>query len=77
MLVSHQIPMEKYAASIDDVRSAAKRIEGIGHKTPVLTSKTLDQLAGRKLFFKCENFQKIGSFKFRGAYNALSNLSKE
>jgi len=75
MLVSHQIPMEKYAASIDDVRSAAKRIEGIGHKTPVLTSKTLDQLAGRKLFFKCENFQKVGAFKFRGGWNAVSMLN--
>ena len=67
--------MEKYAASIDDVRSAAKRIEGIGHKTPVLTSKTLDQLAGRKLFFKCENFQKVGAFKFRGGWNAVSMLN--
>ncbi|MFL2945302.1 MAG: pyridoxal-phosphate dependent enzyme [Candidatus Poseidoniales archaeon] len=75
MLVSHQIPMEKYAASIDDVRSAAKRIEGIGHKTPVLTCKTLDQLAGRKLFFKCENFQKVGAFKFRGGWNAVSMLN--
>ncbi len=77
MLVSHQIPMEKYAASIDDVRSAAKRIEGIGHKTPVLTSKTLDQLAGRKLFFKCENFQKVGAFKFRGGWNAVSMLNNK
>ena len=67
--------MEKYAASIDDVRSAAKRIEGIGHKTPVLTCKTLDQLAGRKLFFKCENFQKVGAFKFRGGWNAVSMLN--
>ena len=69
--------MEKYAASIDDVRSAAKRIEGIGHKTPVLTSKTLDQLAGRKLFFKCENFQKVGAFKFRGGWNAVSMLNNK
>jgi len=75
MLVSHQIPMKKYAASIDDVRSAAKRIEGIGHRTPVLTSNTLDQLAGRKLFFKCENFQKVGAFKFRGGWNAVSILN--
>lgn len=69
--------MEKYAASIDDVRSAAKRIEGIGHKTPVLTCKTLDQLAGRKLFFKCENFQKVGAFKFRGGWNAVSMLNNK
>ena len=67
--------MRKYAASIEDVRSAAERIKGVGHRTPVLTSKTLDQLAGRKLFFKCENFQKVGAFKFRGGWNAVSMLS--
>ena len=75
MVVSHQIPMGKYAASIDDVRAAAGRIEGFGHRTPILTSKTLDRLAGRKLFFKCENFQKVGAFKFRGGWNAISMLS--
>lgn len=77
MVVSHQTPMRKYSASIDDVRAAAKRIKGIGHRTPVLTNKTLDRLAGRKLFFKCENFQKIGAFKFRGGWNAISILSEE
>ena len=75
MVVSHQTPMGKYAASIEDVRSAAERIKGVGHRTPVLISKTLDQLAGRKLFFKCENFQKVGAFKFRGGWNAVSMLS--
>ena len=75
MVVSHQTPMGKYAASIEDVRSAAERIKGVGHRTPVLTSKTFDQLAGRKLFFKCENFQKVGAFKFRGGWNAISMLS--
>ncbi|MEO2180612.1 MAG: pyridoxal-phosphate dependent enzyme [Candidatus Poseidoniia archaeon] len=69
--------MRKYSASIDDVRAAAKRIKGIVHRTPVLTNKTLDRLAGRKLFFKCENFQKIGAFKFRGGWNAISILSEE
>ena len=67
--------MVEYAASIDDVRTAAERIRGVGHRTPVLTSKTLDQMAGRKLFFKCENFQKVGAFKFRGGWNAVSMLS--
>ena len=67
--------MVEYAASIDDVRAAAERIRGVGHRTPVLTSKTLDQMAGRKLFFKCENFQKVGAFKFRGGWNAVSMLS--
>jgi len=69
--------MGKYAASIEDVRSAAERIKGVGHRTPVLTSKTLDQLTGRKLFFKCENFQKVGAFKFRGGWNAVSMLSDD
>ena len=77
MVVSHQTSMRKYSASIDDVRAAAKRIKGIGHRTPVLTNKTLDRLSGRKLFFKCENFQKIGAFKFRGGWNAISSLNEE
>ena len=67
--------MVEYAASIEDVRAAAERIRGVGHRTPVLTSKTLDQMAGRKLFFKCENFQKVGAFKFRGGWNAVSMLN--
>lgn len=45
--------------SIEDVRSAAKRIEGKAHRTPILSSSTLDELAGRQLFFKCENLQKV------------------
>ena len=69
--------MEKYAASIDDIRAAAGRIKGVGHRTPILTSQTLDEMAGRKLFFKCENFQKIGAFKLRGGWNAISMLSDE
>ena len=77
MAASHQIPMGKYAASIDDVRAAARRIEGVGHRTPILTSQTLDEMAGRKLFFKCENFQKIGAFKLRGGWNAVSILNDE
>ena len=69
--------MRKYAASIDDIRAAAGRIKGIGHRTPILTSQTLDKMAGRKLFFKCENFQKVGAFKLRGGWNAVSMLSDE
>ena len=69
--------MGKYAASIDDIRAAAGRIKGIGHRTPILTSQTLDEMAGRKLFFKCENFQKVGAFKLRGGWNAVSMLSDE
>ena len=69
--------MGKYAASIDDIRAASERIKGVGHRTPILTSQTLDEMAGRKLFFKCENFQKIGAFKLRGGWNAVSILSDE
>jgi threo-3-hydroxy-L-aspartate ammonia-lyase len=56
----------------DDVAAAAARIAGAAHRTPVLTSRTADEETGARLFFKCENFQRMGAFKFRGAYNALS-----
>ncbi|MFW6042368.1 MAG: pyridoxal-phosphate dependent enzyme [Chloroflexota bacterium] len=58
-----------------DVRRAAQRLSGIANRTPVMTSRTLDRRAGRQLFLKCENFQRAGAFKFRGAYNAISQLS--
>ncbi|GHB07043.1 serine/threonine dehydratase [Streptomyces thermoviolaceus subsp. thermoviolaceus] len=61
--------------TLDDVRDAARRIEGVGHRTPVLRSRTLDALAGAEVHVKCENFQRIGAFKFRGAYHAASRLS--
>jgi threonine dehydratase/serine racemase len=64
-----------YACTLDDVRAAAARIAGFAHRTPVLTCDTLDRLAGRKLYFKCENLQKIGAFKYRGATNAVRKLS--
>ena len=66
-----------YAADIGAVRDAAGRIAPYAHRTPVLTSGALDDLAGRKLFFKCENFQKVGAFKFRGACNAVMKLPDE
>ena len=59
------------------IREAAARIAPYAHRTPVMTSKTLDQIAGRDLFFKCEMFQKVGAFKFRGACNAIMKLSPE
>ncbi|MDQ2991784.1 MAG: threo-3-hydroxy-L-aspartate ammonia-lyase [Candidatus Eremiobacteraeota bacterium] len=59
------------------VRAAAARIAGIAHRTPVVTSRTLDERAGAQVFLKCENLQRMGAFKFRGAYNALSSLSPE
>ena len=58
-----------------DVERAAHRIKGVAHKTPVLTSRTANQRTGGELFFKCENFQRGGAFKFRGAYNAIAALT--
>lgn len=69
--------MKKYAADLEDIRAAARRIAGLAHRTPVFTCATLDRLAGRRLFFKCENFQKVGAFKFRGACNAVRQLTPE
>lgn len=63
--------------NLDDIRQAAKRIAPHAHRTPVLTSSYLDRETGCRLFFKCENFQKTGSFKFRGACNAVFSLSRE
>ena len=59
----------------EDVVAASRRLEGQAHRTPVLRSATADRLARAELFFKCENFQRMGAFKFRGAYNALSKFS--
>jgi threonine dehydratase len=61
----------------EDVAAAARRIEGHAHRTPVLRSTTADALVGAQLFFKCENFQRMGAFKFRGAFNALSKFTPE
>ncbi|WP_121745535.1 pyridoxal-phosphate dependent enzyme [Streptomyces sp. E2N166] len=63
--------------TLDDVRSAAARLRGVAHRTPVLRSRTLDALAGAEIFLKCENQQRVGAFKFRGAYNAASRLTPE
>lgn len=59
----------------DDVVAAASRLRGIAHVTPALTSRHLDERLGARVFLKCENFQRAGAFKFRGAYNALSRLA--
>jgi threo-3-hydroxy-L-aspartate ammonia-lyase len=61
--------------SFDDVQAAARRIEGAAHRTPVLTSRALDQAVGATVFLKAENLQRVGAFKFRGAYNAVASLS--
>jgi len=57
-----------------DVQAAAERLKGIANRTPVMTSRTLNTRIGGKAYLKCENFQRIGAFKFRGAYNAISRL---
>jgi len=61
----------------DDVLAAADRLDGVAHQTPVLTSRTVDARTGTSAFFKCENFQRVGAFKFRGAYNALAQFSDQ
>ena len=61
----------------DDVARAHERIRAHARRTPALTSATVDARTGARVFFKCENFQRMGAFKFRGAYNALSQLSAE
>jgi threo-3-hydroxy-L-aspartate ammonia-lyase len=63
--------------TFDDVADAASRIAGVAHRTPVLTSRTADERCGASVFFKCENFQRMGAFKFRGAYNAISHFDAE
>jgi threo-3-hydroxy-L-aspartate ammonia-lyase len=63
--------------SLDDVRRAAARLHDVAHRTPVLTSRTLDGLLGGRVALKAEIFQRGGAFKFRGAYNAISSLSPD
>jgi len=65
-----------YAADLATVRAAAERILGHAIVTPVHTSRTMNQRSGRELFFKCESFQRIGAFKFRGAMNAVAKLDE-
>ncbi len=61
----------------EDVEAAARRIEGVAHRTPVLSSRQLDEATGAQVFLKAENLQRIGAFKFRGAYNAVASLTEE
>src|SRR3569832_696812 len=61
----------------EDVAAAARRIEGHAHRTPVLRSTTADALGGAQFFFKCENYQRMGAFKFRGAFNSLARFTPD
>lgn len=63
--------------SLDEINAAAARIAPWAHRTPVMTSRAIDEIAGCTLYFKCENLQKVGAFKFRGASNAVLSLSEE
>src|SRR5512139_3136600 len=65
------------AISQADVAAAAQRLAGVAHRTPVMTSRTANERTGASLFFKCENLQRMGAFKFRGAYNALAQFAPE
>ncbi|MFY8088972.1 MAG: pyridoxal-phosphate dependent enzyme, partial [Rubrivivax sp.] len=67
--------MSKLAISHADIEAAAQRIAGVAHRTPVLSSSTANERTGATVFFKCENFQRMGAFKFRGAFNALSRFT--
>ena len=69
--------MHDLAISIDDVRAAAQRLDGVAHRTPVHRSRTADERTGASVFFKCENLQRMGAFKFRGAYNALAQFNDD
>ncbi len=72
--VPHPSGTNALPVTFDDVAAAATRLAGIAHRTPVMTSRTADALTGARLFFKCENLQRMGAFKFRGAYNAIACL---
>ncbi|MEN2419060.1 pyridoxal-phosphate dependent enzyme [Streptomyces rimosus] len=69
--------MPEATVTPDDVQEAAARLKGVVHRTPVLRSRTLDRLVGAEVHLKCENFQRVGAFKFRGAYHAVSRLAPE
>jgi threo-3-hydroxy-L-aspartate ammonia-lyase len=67
--------MSPLAIDFSDIAAAAARLRGVAHRTPVLSSRTANERTGAQIFFKCENFQRMGAFKFRGAYNALAQFT--
>lgn len=70
-------PTQRVLPTYQDVLDAAERIRGHAHRTPVLTSRTLNGQLGAEVFFKCENYQRMGAFKFRGAFNALARFDEQ
>ena len=73
-LAGRSAGLQPAAPGYRDVESAAARLAGVAHRTPVVTSATVDRLLGASLYFKCENLQRVGAFKFRGAYNAIARV---
>ena len=69
--------MPPHAISFDDIAAAANRLRGVAHRTPARTSRTVDERTGATVYFKCENFQRMGAFKFRGGYNALAKFTPQ
>ena len=69
--------MPPHAISFDDIAAAAGRLRGVAHRTPARTSRTVDERTGATVYFKCENFQRMGAFKFRGGYNALAKFTPQ
>jgi len=69
--------MTRFAVTFVEIQEAAERIRPLVHRTPVMTCETLNRLTDKQLFFKCENLQKVGAFKFRGASNAVAQLTEE
>ncbi|MGH8746060.1 MAG: pyridoxal-phosphate dependent enzyme, partial [Burkholderiales bacterium] len=65
------------SVSFDEIEAAHARLRGVAHRTPALASSTIDALTGARVRFKCENLQRMGAFKFRGAYNALAQLTED
>ncbi|HTR05365.1 MAG TPA: threo-3-hydroxy-L-aspartate ammonia-lyase [Paraburkholderia sp.] len=69
--------MSTLPITFEDVVAAHERLRGVAHRTPVLTSSTANERTGAQLFFKCESFQRMGAFKFRGAYNAIAQFTPQ
>lgn len=76
MSINSSKSADNFVVNYNNITAAAHRLSSVAHRTPVITSTTVNKLTKCQVFFKCENFQRTGSFKFRGAYNALDQLSE-
>ena len=75
--LSAEPSVSQYAVHYSDIESAADILNGVAHHTPTLSSRQINEIVGAEVYFKCENFQRVGAFKFRGGYNAVSALSDQ